>query len=86
MGENDLNILKTEFLDNKRKYLTQKLAYSYEFFNSFNDYRKPVDNLKKKDFFSKLKSKCPSNNEIERTMDIFKRFNIKMEKKKHKFI
>ena len=30
MGENDLKILKTEFLDNKWKYLTEKLAYPYE--------------------------------------------------------
>ena len=30
-----------------------------------------------KDFFSKLKNKCPDDEEIGRTMDIFKRFNIK---------
>ena len=71
MGENDLNVLKTEFPDKKWMYLTKKLAYSYEFFNNFNDYQKPVDNLKKADFFSKLKTKCPSNKEIERTLDIF---------------
>ena len=28
IGENDLKILKTEFPDNKRKYLTKKLAFS----------------------------------------------------------
>ena len=76
MGENDLKILKTGFPD-KWKYLTKKLAYPYEFFNCIEDYQKPVDNLKKEDFFSKLKNKCPDDEEIQRTMDIIKRFNIK---------
>ena len=60
MGENDLKILKTGFPD-KWKYLTQKLAHPYEFFNCIEDYQKPVDNLKKEDFFSKLKNKCPDD-------------------------
>ena len=38
MGENDLKISKTEFPD-KWKYLTKKLAYPYEYFNSLNDYK-----------------------------------------------
>ena len=76
IGENDLKILKTGFPD-KWKYLTKKLAYPYECFNSINDYQKPVVDLEKKDVFSKLKNKCPDDEEIERTMDIIKRFNIK---------
>ena len=76
MGENDLKILKTGFAD-KWKYLTKKLAYPYEYFDSIDDYQKPVDNLKKEHFFSKLKNKCPDDEEIERTMDIIRRFNIK---------
>ena len=76
MGENDLKTLKTGFLD-KWKYLTKKLAYPYEYFNSIDDSQKPVDNLKKEDFFSKLKNNCPDDEEIQRTMDIIKRFNIK---------
>ena len=76
MGENDLKILKTGFPD-KWKYLTKKLAYPYEYFNCIDDYQKPVDNLKKEDFFSKLKNKCPDDDERERTMDIIRRFNIK---------
>ena len=76
MGENDLKILKRGFPD-KWKYLTKKLAYSYEYFNCIEDYQKPVDGLEKKDFFSKLKNKCPDNEEIQRTMDIIERFNIK---------
>ena len=75
-GENDLKILKTGFPD-KWKYLTKKLAYPYEYFNSIDDYQKPVDDLKKEDFFSKLKNKCPDHAEIERTMDIIKKFKIK---------
>ena len=54
MGENDLKILKIGFPD-KWKYLTKKLAYPYEFFNCIEDYQKPVNDLKKEDFFSKLK-------------------------------
>ena len=76
MGENDLKILRTGF-PGKWKYLTKKLAYPYEYFNSIDDYQKPVDNLEKKDFFSKLKNKCPDDEEIERTKEIIKIFDIK---------
>ena len=76
IGENDLKILKTEFPD-KWRYLTKKLAYPYEYFNSIEDYNKPFDNLENKDFFSKLKNKYPDNKEIDRTREIFKKFNIK---------
>ena len=76
MGENDLKILKTGF-PNKWKYLTKKLAYPYEYFNSIDDYQKPVDNLKKEDFFNKLKNKCPDNEEIEKTKEYIKKFKIK---------
>ena len=74
MGENDLKILKTGF-PNKWKFLTKKLAYPYENFNSIDDYQKPVDKLKKDDFFSKLKNKSPDDEEIQRTMEIIKKFN-----------
>ena len=47
MGDNDLKILKSEFPD-KWKYLTKKLAFPYEYFNSIEDYNQPVDNLEKK--------------------------------------
>ena len=43
MGENDPKNLKTGFPD-KWKYLTKKLAYPYEYFNSIEDYQKPVNN------------------------------------------
>ena len=76
MGENDPKILKTGFPD-KWKYLTKILAYPYDNCNSIDDYKKHVDNLKKEDFFSKLKNKSPDDEEIERTKDIIKRFNNK---------
>ena len=76
MDENDLKSLKTGFPD-KWKYLTQNLAYSYEFFNGIEDYQKPVDNLKKENFFSELKSNYPDDEEMERIKEIFKRFIIK---------
>ena len=76
MGENDLKILKAGF-PYKWKYLTKKLAYPYEYFNSIEDYQKPVNNLEKKDFFSKLKNKCPDDEEIQRTKDIIEKFDIK---------
>ena len=33
--------------------------------------------MENKDFFSKLKNKCPDNKEIDRTREIIKKFNIK---------
>ena len=71
-GNIDLKNLKTEFPDNRWKYLTKKLAYPYEEFNSLDDSQKPVDNLKKVN----LKNKYPSAEEKERTKEI-KMFNIK---------
>ena len=76
MGENDLKNLKTGCPD-KWKFLTKKLAYPYEYFNSIDDYQKPVTNLTKENFFSKLKNKCPVDEEIQRRMDIIEKFNIK---------
>ena len=53
------------------------MAYPYEFFKSIEDYQKPVNNLKKEDFFSKLKNGYPNDEEIERTKEVIKLFNIK---------
>ena len=76
MGQNDLKILKTGFTD-MWKYLTKKLAYPYEYFNNIDDYQKPVDNLKKEDFFSKLKNKGPDDEEVEETKEVIRKFSIK---------
>ena len=76
MGENDLEILKIGFPD-IWKFLNKKLAYPYEYFNCIDDYQKPVDNLKKEDFVSKLKNKCPADEERERTNELIEKFNTK---------
>ena len=76
LDQNDFKILKKEFPD-KWQYLNEKLAYPYEYFNNIDDYQKPVDNLKKEDFFNKLKNDYPDDDEIERTREIIKLFNIK---------
>ena len=39
--------------------------------------KKPVDNLREEDFFSKLKNKCPDDGEIERTRETIEVFDIK---------
>ena len=72
----DFKILKKEFPD-KWQYLNKKLAYPYEYFNNIDDYKKPVDNLKKEHSFSKLKNDYPDDEEIERTKEIIEIFNIK---------
>ena len=61
---------KTEFPGTNWMYLIKKLAHPYEYFNCLNDYQKPVNDLEKEGLISKLKNKCPSNNEIERTKEI----------------
>ena len=76
LDEDDSKILKKEFPD-KWQYLNKKLAYPYQYFNSIDDYQKPVDDLKKEDFLRKLKNKCPDIDEIERTKEIIKLFDIK---------
>ena len=72
----DFEILKKGFPD-KWQYLNKKLAYPYEYFNSIDDYQKTVDNLKKGDFFSKLKNDYPDDEEIERTKEIIEIFKIR---------
>ena len=59
------------------KHSTKTLAYPYECFNSIDDYQKPVGNIKKEDFFNKLKNDYPIDKEKERTKEFFKRFNNK---------
>ena len=76
LDEDDFKILKKEFPD-KWQYLNKNLAYPYEYFNSFDDYKKPVDNLEKEDFFSKLKNDYPDDEEIAHTKEIINLFNIK---------
>ena len=69
-------ILTLEFSD-KWEYLTKKLAYPFEYSICIDDYQRPVDNLKKQDFFSELKNDYPNDKEIERTKEFIKLFNNK---------
>ena len=61
--------------------LIKKTAFSYEYLKSNDDYKKPVDNLKKEDFFTELRNKCTDNEEPERTKEIIKTFDNKMREK-----
>ena len=54
------------------------MAYPYEYLSSIDDYKNSVDNLKKEDFFSKLKNSYPSDDEIQRTKVVFNFFNIQI--------
>ena len=47
LNEDDFKILKKEFPD-KWQYLNKKIAYPNENFNNIDDFKKPVDNLKKR--------------------------------------
>ena len=49
--EDDFKILKKEFSD-KWQNLNKKLPYPYQYFNRLDDYKKPVDNLKRKEISS----------------------------------
>ena len=79
LDNDDFKTLKEEFPD-KWEYLIEKLAYPYEFFNSIDGYQKPVNNLKKENFFSKLKIDYPIDSEIEKTKKLLKYLIFKMEK------
>ena len=68
--------MKTGF-PHKWKNLSKELAYPYEYFDGIDDYQKSVDNLKKEYFFSKLKNKCPDDEERESAKEIIKKFNNK---------
>ena len=65
ISENHPKILKTDFPD-RWKFLSKNFAYPYEYFNSISDYQKPVNNIKKKDFFNRMKNNCRRDNEIEK--------------------
>ena len=54
------------------------MAYPYEYFNCIDyKYEKPVNLLKKVDFFCKLKTECPSDVYIDRTKEINEFFDNK---------
>ena len=57
--------------------MNKKLAHPNEYFNSIDDFNKSVDNLRKENFFSNLKIKCPDDEEIQRTIENIKIFDYK---------
>ena len=60
--------------------LKNKLAYPYEFYKPLEDYEKPINELLESGneaYFSKTKNKIPDQDEINRTNEIIKLFNIK---------
>ena len=73
---NHPKILKDEFPD-KWNYMNKSSAYPYEYFNSIDDFQKPVNKFKKEDCFSKLKNDFPNDEQIKRTKEIIKLFNIR---------
>ena len=71
LDNDDFNFLKKEFPD-KWQFLHKKTSYPNDYFNYLDDYKQPVDNLNKEDFFSKLKNECPDDKKIQRTKEIRK--------------
>ena len=63
---------ENEFMEELFK---KKLAYSYEFLKLGN-FQEPL-NLTKEDFWSTLKQTTPPDEEINRTQETIKKFNVK---------
>ena len=55
------------------------MVWPYEYLNSFDDYQKLFENVKKHDFLSKLKNKYPSDENIKRLQQFIEVFDIKNE-------
>ena len=55
--------------------LKKKLAYPYEYL-SHSNFQEPL-NLTKADFWSTLKQEAPPDEEINRTQEIIRKFNLK---------
>ena len=79
LNDQDYIHLKQQF-PNHWMLLKEKLAYPYEFFKTLEDYEKPIKNFLrsgKEAYFSKVKNECHDQEEIDRTNEIIKVFNIK---------
>ena len=72
-----MKILQKEFPLNEANYLHKKLAYLYDYFNSFEEYEVPFEKIDKKDYYSRLTNGYPIEEEIERTNKIIGIFKIK---------
>ena len=79
LKDEDYIHLKRQF-PNHWMLLKNKLAYPYEFYKTLEDYENSIDELLKagnEAYFSKTKNKIPDMEEINRTNEIIKLFNIK---------
>ena len=79
LKDDDSIHLKKHF-PNHWMLLKNKLAYPYEYYKTLEDYEKPIDELLEsgnKACFSKTKNKIPDQEEIDRTNEIIRIFNIK---------
>ena len=79
LNDNDYIHLKKHF-PNHWMLLKNKLAYPYEFYKTLEDYEKPIEellNAGQEAYFKKSKNKIPDQDEIDRTNEIIKLFNIK---------
>ena len=56
-----------------------RTSLSYWCFKNIDGYQKPSNDLRDKDFFSKLKIGYPDDTEKERTKEVIKLFDIKVE-------
>ena len=70
---NSFPIVDENGLDDE--FSKKKLAYPYEYLNLSN-IQEPL-NLTKEDFWSTLKQTTPADEEINRTQEIIKKFNVK---------
>ena len=79
LKEDDYIHFKKHF-PNHWMLLKNKLAYPYEFYKTLEDYEKPIEqliNASKEAYFSKTENTIPVQDEIDRTNEIIKLFNIK---------
>ena len=79
LKDDDYIHLKKHF-PNHWMLLKNKLAYPYEFYETLEDYEEPIEeliNYGSGAYFSKTKNKIPDPEEIDRTNEIIKLFNIK---------
>ena len=72
-GANNFPIMTLEGMSDE--LYKKKLAYPYEYF-IHNNFQEPL-NLSPEDFLSTLKQTAPPDEEIYRTQEIIKKFNVK---------
>ena len=77
LQEDDLKILKKRISCSCGETIIKKIAYPYEYFNSFEEYEVPFDKIDKKNYYNRLTNGYANEEEIERTIKIIDIFKIK---------